>query len=420
MGADATASEFNNPDTASPDFTFQLILPSAGNGTVAKVIARDASGAALPITFTLCVASSGTATITGPNSTIGEIRVADRPTASCRLYVFWENGDNDLSFAGAIISRDDTTGTYFVDEPGVLAGGGQFGGVLATSSTSGQLILERNGITINDGDTEDLGVLTSGTSVTLTYTVSNFGAVNAELSFVEANEGAWQNIDPGSVALNPPNPNLLNLDNPANSIGVPLIFVPIGASVQFTVTFTPSGSGDPFLRMEWSPDDMPMSWFITGSLATDDDPTKDRTERIIKNFIVRRADQIVANEPDLTKRLGRPARPMQSLKDSPPLKLGGPVNISGRGTEHNNRLGFSSSLGQVLGSVRAAKQRRVGDTTAAMEALGVQNQGAQNKGSRGNDAPDKGIRDKPDARHNLSGAMRLGFDPFPQPQPRFG
>ncbi|MEM9359145.1 MAG: autotransporter outer membrane beta-barrel domain-containing protein [Pseudomonadota bacterium] len=403
LGADATAGEFTDPDTAPPNFTFQLILPSAGNGNVVKVFARDASGTALPITSIGCLATGGTATVTGPNSTIGEVTVGRVLAARCHLYVFWENGDNDLSFAGALIRRN-SAGTYFVSDPGILVGGGQFDGVLATSGTDSRLILERNGVTINDGDTDDLGVLTSGISVTLTYTVFNFGAHNAELTFVEASEGNLQNLDPGSVALNPPDPNLLNLDNPANSIGIPLIFVPVGASVQFTVTFTPSGSGDLLLRMLWSPDDQPMSWFITGSMATDDDPTKDRTERIIKNFIIRRADQIVANEPDLTKRLGRRAAPMQSLKDGPPLKLGGPVNISGEGTEHNNRLTFSSSLGQVLGSMSAAKRRRIGDTTAAINALGTQGK-SQNKSG---------------ASRAMGDAMGLGFDLIPQPRPRLG
>ncbi len=399
----ATTSEYNDPNTARSSIRFQIMIP--GDGTShPRVFARDASGNPLTITGIQCDSGNvgiGDPIVTGVGTTIGQIqlRLLGLGSTTCPLYVLWENGDNDLSFVGATLRRNSLTGVYSIDDNGVLAGGGEFDGVVATTTLPGQsLVLERNGVEINDGETDDVGSVTAGTPVTLTYTVSNIGRVRADIGFIEIDDFTLHNVDPQSFVVDPVDPRW--------ALGVNPDTVEVGEVFTFTITFTPLHPTDFSLRMISQISDRAVEWFVAGSDTNDDDgdDVVQRTQRIISNFMGRRAGLIVGQEPDLTKRLGRPAAPMQSLKDGPPLKLGGPVNISGEGTEHNNRLAFSSSLGQVLGSMSAAKRRRIGETTVAVNALGTQGK-PQNKSG---------------ASRAMGDAMGLGFDLIPQPQPRLG
>ena len=109
-----------------------------------------------------------------------------------------------------------------------------------------------------------------------------------------------------------------------------------------------------------------------------DDGTKERTERIISNFMVRRAAQIVSKEPDLTKRLA----------DGGQSSRAAPVNVTGGGTVNNYNLAFATSLRQVIGSTQAAARRKnLGDTGKRM-ALGAK-LGARSSAVRGGSLKNK-------------------------------
>ena len=84
----------------------------------------------------------------------------------------------------------------------------------------------------------------------------------------------------------------------------------------------------------------------TGSvtLQVDDATIRDRTKRVISNFLSRRADQITASDIDLVDRLihRRPSRPAK-------------LDVTGSGTKHNNHLSFAASLRSAL-RANAAKR----------------------------------------------------------------
>ena len=397
----ATEAEYLDPETAtSSDILFQLFTP--GDTRAVKILMRDASGTALNITSLVCGVDNQftgqTSTIGGIGSTVGTIEVPDAHI--CTLYALWENGDDTVSFAGGVLDRTNQFTRLRLSNSNsndIVLAGGPFGSNVATTDQT-SAILQRNDIVINDGDTDDVGTLTPGAPVTVTYTVNNFGGRFVTIAVAE-DDRYTRNIT--SYTFDPPHPR--------RSFETDTLTLPIGGSLTFSITFTPSHPTDFELHLELRRNDVASVWSIVGSITSDDDDeVTDRTRRIIKNFMGRRAGLIVGQEPDLTGRLGRPAPQAQSLKDAPPLKLGGPVNVTGEGTEHNNRLAFSTSLGQVVGSMRAAKQRRVGNTTAARKALG--NQGRS--GSRDDTGNDKG-----DA---IGDPMGLGYDLVPQPQTRFG
>ena len=106
-----------------------------------------------------------------------------------------------------------------------------------------------------------------------------------------------------------------------------------------------------------------------GTAVTIVDPVIARTQRIISNFIGRRAAQIVGKEPDLTKRLGDGGNGSSA---------NGPVSVTGKGTVNNNNLAFPTSLRQVIGSTQLAKQKRIGDGGSGM-ALGARQEGGSLK-----------------------------------------
>ncbi len=77
-------------------------------------------------------------------------------------------------------------------------------------------------------------------------------------------------------------------------------------------------------------------------------PSATQTQRVIKNFMSRRADQITSNEPDLAER----------------LTIGGgngsngPVNFTANGTGSNNQASLSTSLRQVAKAAKAKQHQR--------------------------------------------------------------
>ncbi len=83
----------------------------------------------------------------------------------------------------------------------------------------------------------------------------------------------------------------------------------------------------------------------------DPEAVRSRTQRVISNFMSRRADQITASDPDLVQRL--------TNRGTASSGSNGPVAFNGTtGTDANNQVAFSTSLRQVMASSGAAKDKR--------------------------------------------------------------
>jgi outer membrane autotransporter protein len=134
----------------------------------------------------------------------------------------------------------------------------------------------------------------------------------------------------------------------------------------------------------------------------DEDFVRTRTQRVISNFMSRRADQITANEPDLASRLS-------GATGSAGNTLG--ANFSASGDLRNNRLAFASSLRQLA---QAAETRR----SARRSELGPM-MGLTGSDLDGGAAPDPGFDlwvqgkwasiDSDTARHSL-GLLYVGAE----------
>lgn len=91
--------------------------------------------------------------------------------------------------------------------------------------------------------------------------------------------------------------------------------------------------------------------------------TAERTKRVIRNFMSRRADQITAADPDLVWRLQR---------NRGASGASGPVGFTGRGTEENVEIAFSTSLRQVMSASSYHKAVNAKDGMQNLMALGYQ------------------------------------------------
>ena len=90
---------------------------------------------------------------------------------------------------------------------------------------------------------------------------------------------------------------------------------------------------------------------------------EERTKRLIKNFMSRRADQITANDPDIAERLLNGGNNGGSN--------GNAVNVTASGTGDNNQVAMSTSLRQVAQAATANKDKR-GEELTGMMGLGSQ------------------------------------------------
>ncbi len=344
---------YDFPTIQSDEFILFLPddAPVSGATKPVKVIVRNASATALNVTSIGCTGGA-TGGIGRPVATIG---LPDG--GSCELGILWNDGLNGVSFSGGTLSR---SGNGYSITESVLAGG-QFGGTTVMTIGQALNVRRKDGTSASDGDIDDLGAQTPGQEITQTYTICNTGT--EELSGVNVGVGATQNlIGPNPVAL-------VDITDNADlgqgrSMG-------IGKCIDFTAIFTPEQPADFsfVLNISSSANEL-FSLTVSGSASQTDDSGQvtRRTQRIIANFMGRRGAQIVAREPDLTKR----------LSDGGNSSRGGPVSVTGEGTANNNNVAFATSARQIAGSTRIAKRKRLGDA-GAMMTLGARGDGGSLK-----------------------------------------
>ncbi|MEM6496330.1 MAG: autotransporter outer membrane beta-barrel domain-containing protein [Pseudomonadota bacterium] len=380
-----TVGFYDNPRGIFSTVEFLLGLPGnspiTGDTNPVKVFARNASGTVLDISMITCTG----ATIDLSDSAVGEISLP--AGGSCELYVFWEDGDDDISFSGGTLSR---TGDIYAITEAILAGGA-YGGTAATT-VGPSIDVERNGVSFSDGDTDDQGTQTAGTPITLTYAICNTGSLDLA-DFNVAAVNTINLVDPGA-----PDPVVKLVDETNGSdLGTPRTFV-IGECLDVSATFTPNDPIDfsfDFLVSSATTTPETLTITVKGSdssaSSSSGAQTVARTQRIISNFMGRRASQIVGQEPDLSKRLGGGGTGSGA---------NGPVGVTGEGTASNNNLAFATSLRQAIGSTQVAKRKRIGESSSRM-ALGAKRDTRQS-GS---------LKDAPEDGHALGNLI---------PQPRLG
>ncbi len=328
--------------------SFSLFLPGgdlSAAGNPVKFAASNIANTNNPVDAIYCVG----ATTGGIGQTIGRIELD--PGQSCKLFIQWANG---ATFSGAILSRSGNV--YELGAGGQLAGA-NFGGQPA--GTAMDVRSDTN--SFNDGDTDGLGMRTPGQPITQTYQICSVGSES--LTEVTVNVRATNNVV-GSVTL-------VDLADSGHDLSE-FADVDSGKCLEFTATFTPDQPMDFSVELLIdSSTSETFNLFISGTAGQTEDDSEQvtaRTQRIIANFMGRRGAQIVAKEPDLTKR----------LSDGGDSSRGGPVSVTGEGTANNNNVAFATSARQIAGSTRMAKRKRLGDA-GAMMTLGARGDGGSLK-----------------------------------------
>ncbi len=208
-----------------------------------------------------------------------------------------------------------------------------------------EIAITGNGRVITTGDPTpsvddhtDFGpVETASGALDRTFTITNSG--NFELNLTGTPRVTIRGDHAGDFALSQ----------------VPASPIATGETTSFTITFDPSAAGARTATLSIANDDAdenPYTFAIQGE--GDGTVEQQRSRRIISNFVRRRADQITANEPDLTSRLGDANA------------AGGPPEFVGEGSADTHRFTFAASLGQMLASGEAQKNARQAELAPEM------------------------------------------------------
>ncbi len=126
---------------------------------------------------------------------------------------------------------------------------------------------------------------------------------------------------------------------------------------------------------------------------------RERTSRIIGNFMKRRGDLLTSDtgRPRLIERMQRGAAPMQgSLKD-------GLMNVGGKGDSSSGRVTFSTSLSQLRAAHAQQDANRLARAKAALRGDTEQHAAAEQSGE--SQAESSHAKSVPQGRSNLGGTL---------------
>ena len=146
--------------------------------------------------------------------------------------------------------------------------------------------------------------------------------------------------------------------------------------LRFTALITPTGEGDIIVGLDAGAvlDNFGVLNEVAARLTIpliDKTQVRQRTSRIISNFMTRRGDAIVSNQPDLAERLNPGGNGTGGLGAS----------FSGEGSYSNNRMAFATSLRKVMSANKTNKAAEVSELGEMMK-LGLQSNGTQSLGLR--------------------------------------
>ncbi len=136
-----------------------------------------------------------------------------------------------------------------------------------------------------------------------------------------------------------------------------------GTDDVYTATITPTEHGDVTLdvaaavAIDGAGNDNAAADQVSVNYI-DENYVRQRTQRIISNFMTRRGDAIVSNQPDLTERLNQAG----------PGGSGAGASFTGEGSYANNRMAFATSLRQMLAANKVNKDQRIAGLQAGSRA----------------------------------------------------
>lgn len=250
------------------------------------------------------------------------------------------------SFAAACAAASPTTSDRAAQHL-FTTSNGQCSAAL-TPSGSGDTVVLNNGLVVTGPRQDDVGAPVNNDDFVNIYAYD--GSTPVPVNVTSTCPAAW-----------------INITNPTGTRA--LVELPVGDSVcPITVTFEIGGQTITYQGLIRQETGIGATRYfleaatitITQTIANEPDPdfVRERTQRVISNFMSRRGDQITANDPDLTHRLNGNAN-----------GNGGAVNFTGEGTLGQTQMAFSTSLRQIVGAGEAARRNRAAELGGLM-ALG--------------------------------------------------
>ncbi len=217
-------SQYDLFESSTTDFLIALPDDNERSGASypVKINVENAANRDLPVTSIMCPGGS----VGGVGTGAGTVVLPDG--GSCALYVYWDNGDKDISFSGAVLSR---SGNRYALSAGGVIRGDDFGGIAAPPSAEidifGKDVLIANGDTSPSfADNTNFGLIPASVTVTKTFTITNSG--NVRLNLIGTPRVRVEGANRAHFSVN---------TNGTSSVILP------GGRTTFNVTFKPRGAG---------------------------------------------------------------------------------------------------------------------------------------------------------------------------------
>jgi uncharacterized repeat protein (TIGR01451 family) len=338
----------NNPVTSNKATATVTFINNKASLSLKKMASPTTfTGANQTITYTYTVTNNG-------NAPISSISVADNKlgSVSCSPTTLTNPGDMATCTATYTTTSADVSAGSIINV--ATATGKDPNNIPVTSPPATATVMFVAQPSLQLAKTANPATYTSpGQAITYTYTVTNNGNVPIINTSVTDNKiGTFpcgpSPLIPGGVAVCTAVYTITSADVTAGS-----------------VTNVASASGKD-----------PSNNTVTSNTATvtikrNDDFIRDRTQQVIQNFLYRRADQLLSNEPDRNRLIRRLPGVLWGDSNTQTGQGGSTFTVSGGDGGGPTHIAFATSFSQMMADARAARQKKAQEQNDQMMGLGV-------------------------------------------------
>jgi hypothetical protein len=352
-GGDTTPG--NN--TATDPTTITQLSPDL---KITKSHSGTATQGQVGFTFTLKVENVGL------NATSGLVSVVDTPPPA---------GMTVTAISGTNWSC--TLGTLTCTRSDVLAPGGSYENitVTVTIASNAPSTLTNTGTTSGGGDTspgnntssDTVTVAQSSGALTLTKTPSpaTFNSIGQVITY------SFKVTNTGQATVM----NIVVSDS-NTSVSCPGNSLASGASMTCTSSYMITaadvsvGSVTNVAEANGNDPNGPVPTAkATATVKRDDQFIRDRTTQVIQNFLYRRADQLLSNEPDRNRLIRRLPGSLWGGQSSQTSQGGSTFTVTGGEGGGPTHIAFATSFSQMMADARAARQKKAQEQNDQMMGL---------------------------------------------------
>jgi uncharacterized repeat protein (TIGR01451 family) len=335
-----TGSISCNAQNVKEDYSYSVTCePTKATLTLVKEVTNNNGGTAVDTDFTLTFAGTsngsgteGQAPITNASVTPGNYTLTESGAvvAGYDLTAITCTGGADANGADGLtlVAGENVTCTFKNDDK---------------AAVQGSLTLDKQSATST--------FTAEGQVINYTYLVTNTGATTVS--------------------------NLTVTDTKIPSVTCPIMTLAPAASTtctgSYTITAGDMSTGsvtNEAVAQGTDPNGAVVSNKDSVTIKRDDDFIRDRTKEVIQNFLYRRADQLLSNEPDRNRLIRRLPGVLWGAGNSQTAQGGGTGSTfaASGGQGETTRIAFATSLSQLTADARAARQKKLGDQRMGLGA----------------------------------------------------